>query len=529
MRFCLITIQGDADIVATGSAEFGWLLHRLDELGEPGRLVQLSADDLLIFNPSSKTSPVFTSTKDVEISRRIYSHGEHVMLDEQKRIGRIDFLGELFNMTRDSGLFLKEPHGESLPLYEAKFIHQFDHRFAEYLSDNVAELPGSSKSDPSRSITPKSFVEARKVRERLSKRSISTRWLCGFRDIASATNERTAIVAVFPLSAVGNSINMVLDLSAVDTACFVANANSFTFDYCCRQKLSGTHVNIWIFKQLPAIPLGVYGEPCVWAGQPAITLRNWLLPRVLELTYTAWDLESFALECGWFGPPFVSDEARRFQIRCELDASFLHLYGLSRADAAYILDTFSIVRRKDEATYGSYRTRDTILEHFDELSRCTAEGHTFTNAALALPPADPRAAHEPRLPSTPRAAYAGKTYFETVLPLLLRMAPDGLETAQLFHAMALLTDRKLRAAEAACHLGVRGGEWTDAFREPYRWEDAAAALIGEIAKHRIRGVTRVRLASDAAVVESDPWLVFDAFMTLRLALSAEQALELVMN
>jgi hypothetical protein len=244
---------------------------------------------------------------------------------------------------------------------------------------------------------------------------------------------------------------------------------------------------------------------------------------VLELTYTAWDLEPFARDCGWFGPPFVWDEARRFQLRSELDAAFLHLYALSRADAAYILDTFPIVRRKDEAAHGTYRTRDTILALYDELPLCAAEGRSFTNPALAWPPADLRAAHEPRLPSTPRATYAGKTYFETVLPLLLRMAPDGLDTAQLFHAMTLLTDGKLRTSEAARHLGDAGQQWVAAFRETYRWEDAAGALVAEIARHRIRGVARLRLAPDAAVVESDPWLAVDAFMALRMALSGEPA------
>jgi len=57
--------------------------------------------------------------------------------------------------------------------------------------------------------------------------------------------------------------------------------------------------------------------------------KGWILLRVLELTYTAWDLEAFAQDCGWNGPPFRWDEKRRFLIRCELDAGFFHLYGPS--------------------------------------------------------------------------------------------------------------------------------------------------------------------------------------------------------
>src|ERR1039458_8479836 len=76
---------------------------------------------------------------------------------------------------------------------------------------------------------------------------------------------------------------------------------------------------------------GIFCQPCAWAGQQQ-TLQAWLLPRVLELTCTAWDLEAFARDCGWSGPPFRWDEARRFLLRCELDAAFFHLYLPSGAN-----------------------------------------------------------------------------------------------------------------------------------------------------------------------------------------------------
>jgi len=42
------------------------------------------------------------------------------------------------------------------------------------------------------------------------------------------------------------------------------------------------------------------------------------------------------------------DEKRRAHVRDELDGFYAHLYGLPRDELAYILDTFPIVRRKDE-------------------------------------------------------------------------------------------------------------------------------------------------------------------------------------
>ena len=52
---------------------------------------------------------------------------------------------------------------------------------------------------------------------------------------------------------------------------------------------------------------------------------------------------------------------RRRKRLAALDALFFHLYGLGEDDAAYMLDTFPIVRQQDEAAFGRYRTKDDVL------------------------------------------------------------------------------------------------------------------------------------------------------------------------
>ncbi len=59
---------------------------------------------------------------------------------------------------------------------------------------------------------------------------------------------------------------------------------------------------------------------------------------------------------------------RRSAIRRELDAAFFHLYGISREDAGYIMETFPIVKRKEEERFGEYRTKRAILEIYDALA-----------------------------------------------------------------------------------------------------------------------------------------------------------------
>jgi hypothetical protein len=117
--------------------------------------------------------------------------------------------------------------------------------------------------------------------------------------------------------------------------------------------------------------------------------------RVLELTYTAWDLEAFAQDCDWSGPPFRWDEERRFVLRCELDAAIFQLYGISREDADHILETFPIVKRRDMDAHGRYRTKETILEIYDALAEAQRTGTPY-QTRLDPPPADPRVAHPPK-------------------------------------------------------------------------------------------------------------------------------------
>ena len=51
---------------------------------------------------------------------------------------------------------------------------------------------------------------------------------------------------------------------------------------------------------------------------------------------------------------------------CELDGLYAHLYGLTREELAYVLDTFPIVRRKDEERWGEYRTKRLLLGAYEK-------------------------------------------------------------------------------------------------------------------------------------------------------------------
>ena len=71
------------------------------------------------------------------------------------------------------------------------------------------------------------------------------------------------------------------------------------------------------------------------------------------------------------------DPAMRLRLRAELDAAFFLLFEVSREDADHIMDTFTIVKRKDTAAHGTYRTKELILEVYDAMQAAIDTGTSY--------------------------------------------------------------------------------------------------------------------------------------------------------
>jgi hypothetical protein len=416
-KFCLFTAGGGLRPIAE-TTDFVFFAHSTDDIRDGSRRFQLSGEAIRAINPDTETCPVFRSSRDAELSTVIYRRVRVFGRAEQRTpaswAARIP--QGLYHQTNDASL-LREPtqllaqgfnqtgdgtwerDGEHYHrMFEGRMVHLFNNRAASVGISETNTFRSGVTIDVSEDqlrasdfiSTPRYFVPVEETESRIPD-DYRHSWMLVFKDVTGATNERTMISAFIPRTGVVYSLRVVLlrEANAADAASLAANLNTFCFDYFARCKTPGNHITDYIFRQLPVLPPATYAQPCAWANGAGETLRNWLLPRVLELTYTAWDLEPFARDCGWFGPPFIWDGARRFQLRCELDAAFLHLYGLSREDAAYILDTFPIVRRKDEDRHdGDYRTKRVILEIYDSLQDAMKADRSY-QTPLNPPPGPP--------------------------------------------------------------------------------------------------------------------------------------------
>ena len=521
VKFCLLTLG------ASEQAEFVCFATQVSQLADERRRFTLTPEDFRLINPNTLTCPVFRSKRDAELTKKLYRAAPVLIYeanaeDNSANAGElpaenpwgITFSQGLFNMTSASHLFKDEESPNHLPLYEAKLIHHFDHRWATYTTDpntgTVAsrDVTLQEKQDASFSITPRYWVPAREVwlrladlpdelmralkaddghatilavtkvlfgrhltalraqapgtaalaawesfvdlhayakdidpeelgvkplkknaggrldeglplpvqqllrladeasnlpmppaglsseesAQRLAERWLKEscpKWLMGWRDICRATDERTVIASVLPAMGTGDNLLLMFPSSKMGSrrACLLADQCSLIHDFVARQKIGGTHLKYHVKKQIATLPPDRYTE----------TNLSFIIPRVLELTFTATDITPWAedlvsqwkLDDGNWKPdtpepirrsplvPFPFDQERRAVLRAELDAYYARLYGLDRNELRYILDpedvmgndypseTFRVLKDREIREYGEYRTQRLVLEAWD--------------------------------------------------------------------------------------------------------------------------------------------------------------------
>lgn len=398
MKFSLLTIRGSDR--QSEPFKVAFFLTNLDQIRENDRCFTLSAADIALFNPNSRTCPIFRTLRDVELAKKIYRRIP-VLINEGETADNpwgVKLL-TMFHMTSDSSLFrTKEQIAEGsdrpveganqsassewLPIFEGKMVGMYDHRAANIVlnSENLfrqqqPELTTvAEKSDPNFFTEPYLWAPEAAVHSRIPL-GWERRWFPVFKRVTASTNERTVVGCVIPWTAVSYTLYLTICAEEHQDAvlCLAANLWSFVGDYLVRQKTSQPSLPLGVIYETAILPPNTYARPHL--GIEGITVREWIVNCVLELSYTSWDLQPLARDYGYDGPPFIWNEERRAQVRADLDGVYAHLYGLSREDFAYILDSFPIVRQKDEKRWGEYRTKLLCLEAYDRFAGVAKTAH----------------------------------------------------------------------------------------------------------------------------------------------------------
>lgn len=376
------------------SADFVFFARSGLDVDEPKRHIELTAKDIALLNPNTKTCPIFRTRRDADLTKSIYRRVP-VLLDRTRKTGGnpwgVSFL-RMFDQTNDAELFTEgeslrkrgyalegarwvKGKKEFLPLYEAKMVQAYDHRAASVVvaeenwvrQGQTEDTTVAQHQNPEFVALPRWWVERREVEERL-KGAVPTHFI-GFKDITSPTNSRTMIASAIPPSGVTNHFPLVrVEADARLSACLLGNLNSFVLDYATRQKIGAITLNFFIVEQLPILPPEQYAEACPWSKKERLV--DWISERVLRLTCTSLDMRDLAAAAGFTGSTGKGVQRwslqERAELRAELDAAFLVLYGVNRDDAEYLLSTFQVASKPFEGLFGE-SVGESVLKAYDEL------------------------------------------------------------------------------------------------------------------------------------------------------------------
>ncbi len=395
LRFALTTVVGSAQEIP--ETRFLFQGKKMEHLNDPERVFTLSPEDIYRVNPNTLTCPIFQSRYDAEITKKIYQRVPVLIreaTDKQPEMNPwgIRFMA-MFHMSNDSHLFKThedlrgegyELHGnhfikdesEYVPLYEAKMVYHYNHRYSDFSKtdgERAHILPKTSLEklkDMTYEPIPFYWVKKSDMERRYVDKNWDRKWALGFRDVTdSRASARSFVGTVIPYVAVGNKYPLMLtDQEPRFVSLLQANLTSICFDYFSRQKIGGLTMNFFIVKQLPVLPPEIYSAEDI----------EFISSRVIKITYSSYSMKGWAQDLGFYGNPFEFNEEERTRIQAELDAYFAKLYGLSREELQFILDpesikpgypseTFAVLKRSENRLYDEYRTQRLVLEAWDKL------------------------------------------------------------------------------------------------------------------------------------------------------------------
>lgn len=391
-KFSILLLGGE--LVKTGQADFVSFAHEMRDLTEKNRHIELSAKDLALLNPNTRTCPIFRTRRDAKLTKAIYRRVP-ILIDENRTAGGnpwgIRFV-RMLDQTNDAEHFIapadlkkagatlsgnRWTKGKTtyLPLYEAKMVQVYDHRAASVVikegnwvrQGQTEETTLVEHQNPEFVAQPRWWIPEETVTTAL--RDDRRPAFLAYKDVTSATNQRTMIAAFVPRCGIVNSAPLIFtgtEIKPRRECCLLANLNSIPFDFIARQKVGSLHLNFFIVEQFPVFAPDTYSDKCPWDKKQ--TLEKWISDRVLKLTCTADDMRPLAEAAGFKEGVHKWKVPERAALRAELDAAYFLLYGLSRDDAAYILSTFSGMSAGDAESFTPTSAASAILEAYDALA-----------------------------------------------------------------------------------------------------------------------------------------------------------------
>lgn len=303
--------------------------------------INVTSEELELINPETGLLPNVADSK--EFSFLLRTHRSLSVF--AKEFPKCHF-GRLVHLTAHAEHISTKSEKTRVPIYEGKFIGQYDNRFSTFAgmsADERYQAKASARRQPGDSfVAPKPAPECRYFIDKKFWESFLDRYdqpysLC-WRSLTSPTNQRTMIASIIPSMPTCQSVQLLQTTPVEDLLMILALFNSKVFDFFVRLKMGGIDLTQSVVRQIPV--------PFREAWDSMVTLHG--------VDYTALDAVR-ALErllyrnepdlCGlWDGVPEIKNADNYYKtaadVREEIDKIIFQMYGLTSAEEKMVRNSF---------------------------------------------------------------------------------------------------------------------------------------------------------------------------------------------
>lgn len=303
--------------------------------------INVTSEELELINPETGLLPNVADSK--EFSFLLRTHRSLSVF--AKEFPKCHF-GRLVHLTAHAEHISTKSEKTRVPIYEGKFIEQYDNRFSTFAgmsADERYQAKASARRQPGDSfVAPKPAPECRYFIDKKFWESFLDRYdqpysLC-WRSLTSPTNQRTMIASIIPSMPTCQSVQLLQTTPVEDLLMILALFNSKVFDFFVRLKMGGIDLTQSVVRQIPV--------PFREAWNSMVTLHG--------VDYTALDAVR-ALErllyrnepdlCGlWDCVPEIKNADNYYKtaadVREEIDKIIFQMYGLTSAEEKMVRNSF---------------------------------------------------------------------------------------------------------------------------------------------------------------------------------------------
>lgn len=250
------------------SFEFSTGLTEPAELWKREKIV-LTADDLQKINPFTNTIPNVRDNEEIKFLRE--AHNRFELFSE---VYPDCHFGRLIHLTAHAASISKNQEEDYIPIYEGKFIEQYDSRYSTFsgMSDdkkyaNKASAIRNTADTSGKKVWPESryFVDTKLWDKYL--RQYGEKYSLCWRSLTSPTNRRTMLAMIIPTCPTCQSVQMLQTPDEEELVMLLALFNSVPFDYFVRIKMPGLDLTQNVIKQIPVPSKSDYNRVIEFNGK----------------------------------------------------------------------------------------------------------------------------------------------------------------------------------------------------------------------------------------------------------------------